>query len=155
MVAEGGGIPVFLFQDAHYVWLCYALPDESYGTLDLVVDSPKLAEPINLHVSAQLGEWPAGHPGEAPQEAESDRWWKVHGWWSNAVSWNGVRETDQGPRANFRASEGRELQLSKTRFGSGTWRLRFSIDNVRNADAGMKQVVIPSEDDGPIVIEIF
>jgi len=155
VVAEGGDISVFLFQDAYYVWLCYALPDESYGTLDLVVDSPELVNPVNLHVSAQLGEWRADRPDEAPQNAESDQWWKVRGWWSNAVSWNGVRETDQGPRANFRASAGRELQMSKTRFGRGTWRLRFSIGSVRNTDAGMKQVVIPSEEDGPIVVEIF
>lgn len=155
VIAEGGDISVLLFQDADYVWLCYTLPGESYGTLDLVVDSPNLADPVNLHVSAQLGEWRADHPDEVPQNADSDLWWKVHGWWSNAVSWNGVRETDQGQRAKFRASEGRELQLSKARFGRGVWRLRFSIGGVRNADASMKQVAIASKEEGPIVVEIF
>lgn len=155
VLAEGDDISVLLFQDADYVWLCYALPDESYGTLDLVVDSPGLADPINLHVSAQLGEWRVNHPGDVPQNAESDHWWKVRGWWSNAVSWNGVRETDQGPRPNFQASEGRELQLSKTRFGKGAWQLSFSIGGVRHADGGTKRVVLPSQDDGPVVVEIF
>lgn len=155
VVAEGDDISVLLFQDADYVWLCYTLPDESYGTLDLVVDSPGLDSPINLHVSAQLGEWHLDHPDEVPQNADSDHWWKVYGWWSNAVSWNGTRETDQGPRANFQASKGRELQLSKTRFGRGVWRLSFTIGGVRNADAGMTRVVLPSDENGPVVVEIF
>ena len=47
VLAEDDTISVLLFQDDDYVWLCYALPEESYGTLDLRVDSPGLAEPIN------------------------------------------------------------------------------------------------------------
>ena len=155
MIAGDGTISVLLFQDEDYVWICYALPAESYGTLDLVVDSPGLTSPMNLHVSAQLGEWRAGHPDEAPQDSDSDRWWKIEGWWSNAVSFNGMRETDEGPRVNFQWSEGRELQLSKARFGRGTWRLRFSIGMVHDADAGMKQIDLPLEENERIVVEIF
>jgi hypothetical protein len=155
VVAKDDTISVLLFQDADYVWLCYALPKESYGTLDLLVDSPGLAEPINLHVSAQLGEWRADYPDEAPEVSNSDSWWKVHGWWSNAASWNGMRETDDGPRSKFQSSEGRELQLSKARFGRGTWRLNFSIGAVRDADGEMHQIVLPSEENGRVVVEIF
>ncbi|MEE4303810.1 MAG: hypothetical protein V2J19_06605 [Wenzhouxiangella sp.] len=155
VVTENEMISVLFFQDADYVWLCYTLPGESYGTLDLEVDSPGLADPVNLHVSAQLGEWRVDHPEEVPQNAESDRWWSVHGWWSNAVSWNGTRETDDGPRPNFRASEGRELQLSKARFGRGSWRLSFEIGSVRAADAEMKQIVLPPREREPVVVEIF
>jgi hypothetical protein len=155
VIAEDDTISVLLFQDADYVWLCYALPEESYGTLDLVVDSPGLADPINLHVSARLGEWRAGHRDEGTQESRSDRWWKIHGWWSNAARWNGMRETDEGPRPGFLKSEGRELQLSKARFGRGTWRLNFSIGAVRDADGEMKQIVLPPEENGRIVVEIF
>ena len=155
VLAEDDTISVLLFQDADYVWLCYALPEDSYGTLDLLVDSPGLAEPINLHVSAQLGEWRAGHPDEGPQKSNSDDWWKVHGWWSNAASWNGMRETDEGPRSKFQTSEGSELQLSKARFGRGTWRLNFSIGAVRDADGEMKQIVLPSEENGLVVVEVF
>ena len=155
MIAEDDTISVLLFQDADYVWLCYALPEESYGTLDLLVDSPGLADPINLHVSARLGEWQAGHRDEGTQESRSDRWWKIHGWWSNAARWNGMRETDEGPRPGFLKSEGRELQLSKARFGRGTWRLNFSIGAVRDADGEMKQIVLPSEENGRVVVEIF
>lgn len=99
-MAQGEGIVVQMFQDEAYVWLCYPVPEDSYGTLDLVVDAPGLDEPVNLHVSAQLGEWRAGHRDEAPQGADSDAWWRVEGWWSNAVFWNGTRETDDGPRPN-------------------------------------------------------
>ncbi|AKS42554.1 hypothetical protein [Wenzhouxiangella marina] len=155
VIAESDTISVLLFQDADYVWLCYTLPGDSYGTLDLEVDSPGLADPLNLHVSAQLGEWRVDHPEEVPQSAASDRWWKVHGWWSNVVSWNGTRETDDGPRQNFQPSEGRELQLSKARFGRGAWRLRFAIGSLRNADAEMTQIVLPPRESDPIVVEIF
>jgi len=155
VVAEGDRIKVLLFQDADYVWFCYALPEESYGTLDLLVDSPGLAEPINLHVSAQLGEWRAGHPDEAPQDSDSDLWWSIQGWWSNAVSFNGMRESDEGPRLNFQHSEGRELQMSKERFGRGTWRLRFSIGNVQDVDGAMKQIDLPSEIGKRIDVQVF
>jgi hypothetical protein len=155
VIAESDTISVLLFQDANYVWLCYTLPGDSYGTLDLEMDAPGLADPVNLHVSAQLGEWRIGHPEEIPQSAASDRWWSVHGWWSNAVSWNGTRETDDGPRQNFQSSEGRELQLSKERFGRGSWRLRFAIGSVRNADAEMKQIVLPPREGDSVVVEIF
>ncbi len=36
-VAEGDAISVLLFQGADSVWLRYALPEESYGTLDRLV----------------------------------------------------------------------------------------------------------------------
>ncbi len=155
LIAEGDAISVLLFQDADYVWICYALPAESYGTLDLVVDSPGLTDPMNLHVSAQLGEWRADRPDEAPQDSNSDRWWRIDGWWSNAVSFNGMKETDEGPRLNFQSSEGRELQLSKARFGRGIWRLRFLIGMVHDADAGMKRIDLPLEENERIVVEIF
>ena len=155
VIAESDELAVLFFQDEDYVWLCYTLPDRSYGTLDLVVDSPALAGPVNLHVSAQLGEWQVDQPDERPGVADSDRWWNVNGWWSNAVAWNGMRETDQATRPNFQASHGRELQMSKTRFGRGTWRLSFSIDSVRDANAGMKRVVLPPEGKAPIVVEVF
>ena len=155
VVAKDDTISVLLFQDADYVWLCYALPEESYGSLDLLVDSPGLADPINLHVSARLGEWRADSPGEGSHRPDNNRWWDIHGWWSTASRWNGLQETDQGPRPSFKTSEGRELQLSKARFGRGTWRLHFSIGSVRDADGEMKQIVLPSEENGRVVVEIF
>jgi hypothetical protein len=155
VVAESDVVSVLFFQDADYVWLCYTLPSDSYGTLDLEVDSPGLADPVILHVSAQLGEWRVDHPEEVPTSAASDRWWKVQGWWSNAVSWNGTRETDDGPRQNFQASEGRELQLSKARFGRGSWRLRFAIGSVRDADGEIKQILLPPAEREQVVVEIF
>jgi hypothetical protein len=87
--------------------------------------------------------------------AESDRWWKVHGWWSNAVSWNRMQETEQCTHPNFQACEGRELQLSKSRFGRGIWRLKLSIGSARDAGGGMKWVVIPPKEQEQIVVDIF
>lgn len=155
VIARGDGVSVRLFQDTDYVWLCYDLPEGSYGTLDLVVEAPGLPDPLNLHVSAQLGEWRAEHPDEAPQSSDSKLWWKIDGWWANAVSLNGMRDTDEGSRPNFLPSEGRELQISKERFGRGTWRLRFSINAVQTPDGEMNQVAFPSADGQQISVEIF
>jgi predicted lipoprotein with Yx(FWY)xxD motif len=55
----GSGIILYTFQDNDYVWFCYNKNKQSWGTLDLFIDSPGLDEALNLHVSAQLGEWPA------------------------------------------------------------------------------------------------
>ena len=126
-----------VFQNADYVWLCYTLPPESHGVLDLRVESPGLAEPMNLHVSAQLGEWRADHPEEAPQEPNSDAWWNVSDWYSNALRLNGTRETENGRRTHFLWSEARELQLAKSRFGRGEWQLVLDIGMLRSTDGEM------------------
>jgi hypothetical protein len=154
VIASQGPIEVRMFQDQDYVWLCYDLPADSYGTLDLSVDSPGLDEPLNLHVSAQLGEWRAEHPDEAPQKGDSELWWQIDGWWSNVVSFNGTKDTDEGRRTNFRPSTARELQLSKQRFGRGEWRLVFDIRAIRDDDGNMTTMRIPKEDSESMRLQI-
>lgn len=139
------GVELNVFQDSDYVWFCYGYPAGSYGALDLIVDAPGLEEPLNLHVSAQLGEWPAARPDEAPQEENSDLWWVVSGWWANSVSINGRRETDDGWQFKYRPTPGRELQISKERFGRGVWHLKFDISLIRTAD-GFVSVHFPEKD---------
>ena len=143
------GVQLNLVQDADYVWLCYSLPPESYGTLDLRIETPALEDPLNLHVSAQLGEWRADHPDEAPVGPSSDIWWRIEGWSANSVRINGTRETPQGPRPHFLADVGRELQLSKSRFGRGEWRLRFEIRNVQVGGEDVTILYPAQEGDGP------
>lgn len=146
------GIRLHVFADAGYVWLCYTVPADSHGTLDLRVETPRLDEPLNLHVSAQLGEWRADHPEEAPQDANSDQWWKIRGWYSNALRLNGVRETDNGRRTHFVGSKARELQLSRARFGGGEWRLAFDIGMLRGADGEWTSIRWPRS--GPFVVKL-
>jgi len=47
-------VTLSIFQDASYLWLCYSLPPQSFGTLDLEVQAPGLQSSLNLHVSAPL-----------------------------------------------------------------------------------------------------
>jgi len=121
-------VDLHVFQDDDYVWLCYSLPPESHGTLDMYIDAPRLAQPLNLHVSAQLGEWPAD--GEGPSGARSEQWWQVDGWWANTAHFNGSRGEGENRRPYFRPSEGRELQMSKEHFGRGEWRLQLDIQGL-------------------------
>lgn len=124
----GLGLNLRIFQDQHFVWFCYEIPEGSWGTVDLRIEAPALDEALNLHVSAQLGEWPADRSELAPADAQSDRWWQTRGWTANWVWLNGYRTNTRGERAvKFKLSPARELQLSKARFGRGEWKLHFDI----------------------------
>ena len=68
-------VALYVFQDHDYVWFCYTLPANSFGMADLTVAAPALKKPLNLHVSAQLGEWPADEPDAAPASPDSPQWW--------------------------------------------------------------------------------
>lgn len=59
-------VDLFVTEDDHFVWLCYAYPEGSFATLDLTMNTPRESHGINRHVSAQLGEWSAGRDDLAP-----------------------------------------------------------------------------------------
>lgn len=143
----GDNVRLLIFQDAANVWLCAALPPESYGTLDLVIEAPALAEALNLHVSAQLGEWPANDPEAAPASAGAEGWWKISGWSAFPMRMNGFIERADGRRPNYLHSPGRELQLSKARFGKGDWRLRLAFQGIASDDGNYTTVTFPSDDE--------
>jgi hypothetical protein len=144
-------VRLYLAQDADNVWLCYSLPEDSFGTLDLELSAPGLATPLNLHISAQLGEWYVNDPDSAPQTSDSDRWWRVTGWWGNAVSFNGMQGEGDQVRPQFMPSTGRELQLDKARFGQGEWRLRFNIRAVMDASGERQGFTWPAAEEPPLV----
>jgi hypothetical protein len=137
-------VDLFVLQDRDYVWLCYTLPPDTFGALDMVLAAPALAEPLNLHVSAQLGEWPAGQP--APADASSSTWWNQRGWSAFPVPFNGTKPDGS---IKFRPTPGRELQLGKARFGRGRWTLRMQIYGV---DAGGGDAHFPTTGDHMIEV---
>ncbi len=141
-IAEG--VVLYAYQDRDYVWLCYTLPAQSLGMLDLRVESDALSQPVNLHVSAQLGEWPADPPGHAPQDAASPLWWNHRGWTAQGVRFNGMEPGATPARPHFRRGGARELQLSRARFGAGEWRLVFDIHGVHQADGSDATLRFPS-----------
>jgi hypothetical protein len=142
-VAELTGVKAYVRQTTEHVWLCFAVPEGSYASLDLTIQAPKLAKPLNLHASAQLGEWAADNPAAAPANASSPEWWNVDGWWASTTPFNGAITTPQGRQVNFRTVAGRELQLSKRRFGTGAWSLSATLADVQGGSDTMISVRWP------------
>jgi len=123
--AVARGVELDVFQDRDYVWLCVGLPPGDFGAVDLVVATPGLAGPLNLHASAQLGEWPATQP--PPADASSSTWGNQRGWSAVTVPFHG---TDDAGQVRFSPTPARELQLAKQRFGRGAWRLDLTVHAV-------------------------
>lgn len=102
----------FIHQNKDYVWLCHTVPTEGSPTWDdLIIRSPAFPNGLNLHASAQLGQWPSDQPEAKPSGPKSELWWNVEGWWAT-ISHANYNE--------FRG-EGREFQISKEHFGRGDW----------------------------------
>lgn len=142
-IAISNDITLNIFQDKHFVWLCYGYPEGSFASVDLKLKTPALSETLNLHVSAQLGEWLAGKPELIPPNAESDLWWNAKGWTANPVWINGMDRTGEQPRYRFKNAKARELQLSKRRFGRGEWRFSMEIRRIKGGDGNFYDVLFP------------
>lgn len=140
------GVTLWIFQDSGYMWLCVTLPDDSLGVVDLNVDAPSLTDALNLHVSAQLGEWRDGYPDEEPKSSTSPKWGHIEGWFANVIPVRFERPTEGGPvRHTFGSSTGREMQLAKNRFGRGRWRIRLKLSDVRGPDGEMQTLWYPPQ----------
>jgi len=146
------GVKLHFYQNQHYVWICYCYQEGSYGTLDLQVEAPGLDEPLNLHVSAQLGEWPVNKPEEQPQDPLSDKWWNHVGWTANEIWPNGIDRSGERAQPQFKNAKARELQLSKARFGRGEWKLKFNIRALRTTN-GMANLNFPEGND-PHILQV-
>ncbi|TFW20170.1 hypothetical protein E4L96_10635 [Massilia arenosa] len=145
MIALSPQVQLFVYEDEHYVWMCYTLPPGSMGQLDMVLATPALPAALNLHVSAQLGEWPAGRPELVPKNAESDAWWQVQGWTANTLHVNGMDTSGQQPRYRWKETPGRELQLSKARFGHGTWTVSMTIYGIGDGHGRRADLHFPAQ----------
>lgn len=145
-IAIGEGVNLYIFQNQSYVWISYDYPAGSYGTLDMQITTEQLAHPINIHVSAQLGEWPVGEEAQKPQSANSDLWWNMDGWIANSLWANGIDTAGfRGPQMRLKNGEMRELQLDKNRFGKGEWNFRLTINAIRNEAGQFVTVNFPTD----------
>lgn len=150
--AVDAGVTAYVRQTKDHVWLCFTLPPDSHGTTDLRVEAPKLAKALNIHASAQLGEWAADDPDSAPKDGASPIWGKVDGWWANVVPFGGLTTTPEGRQVNYKTIPGRELQLSKRRFGRGEWKLVATISDV--AAAGNERISVRWPSSGQFALEV-
>jgi hypothetical protein len=147
------GVDLYIYQNEHYVWLCYDYPDGSFGTLDMKLKTDALDEAINLHVSGQLGEWLVSKPETAPTNPESDRWWNNEGWIANPIWINGMDTTGTKPRYRFKNAKAREVQLSKSRFGKGSWQMQLEIRAIKQPDGTFAAVNFP-QDSSAFVLDV-
>ena len=130
------GVVLHAVHDAHFVTLCATLPPDSLGTMDLYLQSPAGGPITNLHISAQVGER-TYREGQDPPWV----WGNQSGWYGPPVAFSGtVRRTDGTPRATFADSTGREIRLSKARFGSGPWKMRMELRALGPGKANVARV---------------
>ena len=128
----GHGIELHIYDNEHYVWLCYTYPKGSVGVLDMKLKTARLAHPLNIHVSAQLGEWPADRDDLAPKTADSDIWWNQNGWYGTF---------------SYRSRDGtaREIQLAKKRFGNGDWQMALTIYGIVDQGGTRQDYKFPAD----------
>ncbi|MCE7993432.1 MAG: hypothetical protein HEP71_15705 [Roseivirga sp.] len=147
------GVKLHIYQDQHYVWLCYCYREGSFGILDMKLETSQLDGPLNLHVSAQLGEWPLNKPELQPENSTSEKWWNHNGWTANAVWLNGLNRTEENTSPNWRNPLAREIQLSKDRFGRGEWKVKMNIGSIMTAEGALEGIVFP-EGDKPYLLQV-
>lgn len=105
-----------------------------------------LPHPLNLHVSAQLGEWRADDPESAAKAPTDALWNESPGWGSNSNTKAWVKGKDGEMKEIWARPKAREMQLSKARFGRGEWKAHLKLSSVYNGDPRMATVLFPSKD---------
>ena len=137
-------VGLHIFQDKYFVWFCYTYPDGSFGTADLKMKTKTIPNGLNLHVSAQLGEWPMDKPELAPKNPESEMWWNHNGWTANPVWINGMDRSGAQARYRFKNAKAREIQISKRRFGIGEWLFSLEIRSIKGSDGKTFDLTFPT-----------
>ena len=118
------GVTLLAKADDDYVYLCWTLPPESLGALDLYLIVPGEAS-RNLHVSAQVGERWLG-----PQGWSDYAWGEHAGWYGAPVRTTGFEVLPDGRRAiAFADSPAREIQINRN-ISRAAWWLMFQLHAV-------------------------
>lgn len=124
----------YIYQDEDYVWFCFTYPKDGMGMIDLQIETDKIGSTMNLHSSAQLGEWIV-NVDSMPKTQTSAKWWNNKGWIASFSRFNGVLEANDYSKnpVNFRRPKATEMQLSKKRFGRGEWKIhKISLYHIKN-----------------------
>lgn len=140
-------VNLYFFQNDAYVWISYDYPAGSYGGADVIIKTETVTNPLNLHISAQLGEWPVDDESKKPQYSESPLWWEIEGWTANPLWANGIDTVSYDePTFNIKNGEMREIQLAKARFGTGEWKIKLNIYAIKNQDGVFTSIEFPKND---------
>jgi hypothetical protein len=129
----GHGVEMLLIRSGWHLGLCVPLRPGSFGTTDLFLVTPRQAVPLNLHVSAQIGE----------RRLEAGRWpewafWNHRMWAAPWVPFEGFDGEGAERRPRWGTGGAREMALDIRRFGEGRW--LFRIEMRRVMDEGQKEV---------------
>jgi hypothetical protein len=124
------GVDLYVRQHDGQLWLCTTLSPGDFGTLDLQLFTPKHPQGVNLHVSAQLGQWPLNDPGQAPTRANSPLWWNHRGWSGTTLRFNGLVEENGQRTPRLLPGPARELQIDIQHFGPGEWRMALQFSQL-------------------------
>ncbi len=117
-----------------YVFMCITYPDDSFGTLEGYVTTARQTTPLNIHVSAKVGDRLWTEEGWPRFE-----WWAAEGWWSNAVRYNSFEDGEQ----RFLGAPAREIQFDLDHFGREDWRIMFDMYYGRRDDGTYDTVPLP------------
>lgn len=148
-------IHLFIYQNEHFVWVAYDYPENSYGTLDMEIQTNAIEKPINLHVSAQLGQWEIGNEEQRPKNGTSELWWEIEGWYANEVWANGVNRSKEPHRIKFKNAKAREVQLSKEHFGKGEWKIKLDIGAIADKEGKFHRVNFPEDKNEYYTLKVY
>ncbi|MCB1552824.1 MAG: hypothetical protein KDJ14_03365 [Xanthomonadales bacterium] len=143
-------VELYVHEYAGQLWLCATLAPGDLGTVDVQLVTPRYPRGINLHVSAQLGEWPLDRPDDAPTGANDARWWNHRGWSGSTLRFHGMEDVDGQRRPRLLPGRARELQIDVARFGAGTWNLLLRFQQL----GGREELIYPDAGDEPLMIRI-
>jgi len=114
----GDGLSMLAVADADTVTICWRFPVQTLS-LDLYVEDAQ-GGLHDLHISAQTGERTRGADGW-PEWAGFGQ---HRGWYGPPFAFSGFKTGEDGARRIvFAPSPHRELQLARSRFGPGPWRV--------------------------------
>lgn len=114
----GEGLSMLAVADAETVTLCWRFPTQTLS-LDLYIADAQ-GDLHDLHLSAQVGERTRGGQGWP----EWTGFGQHRGWYGPPFAFSGFKTGEDGARhVVFAPQPHRELQLTRSRFGPGPWRV--------------------------------
>jgi hypothetical protein len=134
-IASNQGHTIRVKRSDRYLFMCITYPENSHGVFEGYLVSENQPKPLNIHVSAKVGD----------REWQDDKWpewewWAAQGWWSNAARYN---STEEGER-RFLRTPAREIQFDLDHFGRAGWRIMFDLYYGQNDDGSNRTVPLPA-----------
>lgn len=139
VVELGSGQRLQVLRRGEELWLCIPVRSGGLATLDFFLVSPGEKSPLNLHVSAQIGERRLA-AGQWPEYS----WWNHQRWSAFWVPFNGFEGEGAARRPKFNSTSGRELVLDLGRFGHGLWSWRLELRRVVDLEGQTRDLDFPA-----------